>query len=138
MVALRIGLLVVDGITLAEVVPARERLEQLGMQVVLLVPDGGSILPVTGRYYPAAGGQGVRRSLSQVSPDDFDLLLVSTGLSDEQLIRYPQALAFVRGYSADGGQSPVIIFSTSYLLHLLEHGVRLDGLLTAREGVLSR
>ena len=48
----RIGLLVIDGVTLAAIAALRTRLETLGVQVLLLVPTGGALLPVGGALLP--------------------------------------------------------------------------------------
>jgi len=135
--ALRIGLLVLDGTTLAEVIPVRERLEALGAQVTLVIPGGGSILPVTGRYFPAAGGQGTRRALNQVSPTDFDLLLLPDSVSIEQLLRKPAVLEFMRGHAETAEMPPAPVFHIHYLLRLLDGGSSLAGLEHPKEGILS-
>ncbi|HEX2949664.1 MAG TPA: hypothetical protein VHV83_08865 [Armatimonadota bacterium] len=141
MVALRIGLLAIDGITLEEVTPARERLEDIGAQVTVLIPSGGSILPVTGRYFPAAGGVGERRSLSQVSPGDFHMILLPDGLTYDQLTRYPQVLEFLQGQqgqeTCNQNQQVSIVCTISFLMRLLERGAKLDGLANNRESLLS-
>ena len=132
LVALRIALLALDGITLAEVTPVRERLGALGAEVTLLVPGGGSILPISGRYFPAAGGQGLRRALAQTSPGDFDLLLLPDALSDACLRQHPDAIQFLRG-SAHDALAPLLTFQVSYLLHLLDCGVDLSGIALAED-----
>lgn len=138
MTAPRIGLLIIDAITLADVTPICTRLEALGWPVVVIVPTGGSILPVNGRYFPAAGGHSVRRSLSQVTPTDFDLLLVPDAITGEQLVRYPQMLQLIRGLPSDGPAQPIPVFAVSFLQHLLDQHVKLDGLLHPPEALLSR
>lgn len=138
MFALRIGILAVDGTTLAEVAPVRERFAALGAQVTLIVPGGGSILPISGRYYPAAGGHGTRCAITQVSPTDFDVLLMPDSITQEQLLQYPQALEFMRINGADGEDVHVLpIMRISYAHILLANQTNFDGLARMRERVLS-
>jgi len=132
-------MLIMDGIGLAEVSPICERLETLGAPVIVIVPTGGTMLPTSGRYYPAAGGHNVRRSLSQVTPDDFDLLLLPDGITGEQFARYPQLLRLIHGAPVEGAFCPIPVFTVSFLQCLLDRGVKLDGLRRASaEEMLSK
>ncbi len=137
MSALRIGLLALNNTTLAEVIPVRERLEKLGAQVTLVIPCGGSILPITGRYYPAAGGHGDRRALNQVSPADFDMFLLPDSVTREGLVRQPQVLEFIRGHPETPDAPLVPVFQVQYLLRLADGGCNLSGFTKTLEGVLS-
>lgn len=133
MPALRIGLLIVDGVTLDEVAPVRERLENLGANVTAVVPTGGPVLPVSGRYYPAAGGHAARRPLSQVSVLDFDLLWLPDSLNSTLLQHYPQLLTLLRGQTVDGHLAIIPVMTTSYLTRMLQHSAALHGLMRPAE-----
>ena len=116
----------------------RERFAALGAQVTLIVPGGGSILPISGRYYPAAGGHGTRCAISQVSPTDFDLLLLPDSITEEQLLRYPQALDFMRTTFENGeGEHCLPIMLISYAQLLVDGNILFDGLARMRDKVLS-
>ncbi len=137
MAASTIGLLIIDGITLAEVTPICDRLEKLGTPVIVVVPTGGPILPVSGRYYPAAGGHNARRALCQVIQGDFDLLLLPDGVTGEQLAAYPQLLQLVRGLPGQGAAHPIPVFTVSAMQQLLDQGLKLKGLMRPTEDRLS-
>jgi hypothetical protein len=124
----RIGLLVIDGVTLAVITPVRARLETLGAQVVLLVPTGGSVLPVGGRYFPAAAGPGARLPLHAVRAGDIDALLLPDTVTRDTLARHADAIALLRGRTVSGPAQPVPVFTQQFLLTLLDHGARLAGL----------
>ena len=138
MAASTIGMLIIDGITLADVTPICDRLEQLGTPVVVIVPTGSPILPSSGQYYPAAGGHNVRRALCQVTHEDFDLLLLPDSATGEQLARYPKLLQLVRGLATHGPAHPVPVFTVSAMQLLLDQGVKLEGLMRPGEEQLSR
>ncbi len=131
-------MLIIDGITLADVTPICERLEHLGTPVVMIVPTGSTILPISGQYFPAAGGHNVRRALCQATQEDFDLLLLPDNATSEQLTRYPQLLQLVRGLPAHGPARPLPVFTVSAMQRLLDQGVTLDGLIRPCEERLSR
>lgn len=126
MAALRIALLIIDGVTLAEVTPIRERLNVLGTQATIIVPTGGPILPVSGRYYAAASGNVPRRALCQLTSGEIDLLLLPDGITGERLARHPEVLALVRGRQAEGPAQAVPVFTIRYLIHLLDQGLDLS------------
>ena len=133
-----IGLLIIDGITLAEVTPICDYLENLGTPVIVIVPTGGSMLPISGQYYPAAGGHNLRRALGQVTPEDFDVLLLPDGITGEQLVRYPQLLQLIRGLPGQGAAVPIPVFTVSTLQLLLDLGVKLAGLMRSPAELCSR
>lgn len=133
--ALRIGLLIVEGVTQEEIGPVRERLEALGARVTAIVPTGGPILPVSGRYYPAASGHAVRRPLSQVTSTDFDLLWVPSCLACAHLTLYPPLAVLLRGHAIDGTQAVIPLLTTAYLTVLLQQNISLAGLIRQEEPV---
>jgi aspartate/methionine/tyrosine aminotransferase len=105
-------------------------------QVTVIVPGGGSILPVTGKYYPAAGGQGVRRAASQVTAEEFDFLVLPDSLNAAQLARYPQILALLREGARDVSV-PIPVFTIRYLLHLLDRHVPFQGIARDHQDMLT-
>ena len=131
MAAQRIALLILDGVTLAEVLPIRDRLASLGHAVTLLVPECGSVLPICGRYFAGAGGVGVRRALGQVAPVDFDLLVLPDSVTAADLMHYPSVLDFIQR------DSTLIIATIRYLTGLLDRGCSLSPLACPRETALS-
>ncbi len=134
MTAPRIGLFVIDGVTLAQVTPMRDSLERAGADVIIIVPTGGSILPVGGRYFPGAGGHGARRALLQLAPADLDLLLLPDGITGEQLAAYPKLLEIIRGTPATG---LLPVCQMLFMQQLLARNVTLTGLARCRETMLS-
>lgn len=130
MAALRVGILTAAELTLEEVTPLRDRLDALGAQVTLLIPARASIMPVSGRYFPAAGGLGARRALDAVAPGEIDMLILPDGLSGERLQHYAPVLALVRQAHA------LPVFTVGHLLRLLDAGAGLDGLMACEEAAL--
>lgn len=135
MLAPRIGLLVTDGVTLAEVTPMRERLAVLGVPVTILIPSGGALLPVSGRYFPAAGC-GEHRALSDTTSDDLDVLLLPETVSGDILVRYPDVLQLVRGRKGGQVSCPVPVYRLQSFAVLLDSG-RLQWSGRVTEGALT-
>lgn len=130
---LQMGLIVIDRVALADVATIRKSLEGLAVAVTVLVPTGGSILPVSGRYYPGAGGDCTRRALCQVAASDFDALIIPDGVTTDDLLAAPQVIRFLHEVAAKG----IPVVSVGYLSHLLDRDTTLTGLCTPRQGVAS-
>ncbi|MHB9025153.1 MAG: type 1 glutamine amidotransferase family protein [Armatimonadota bacterium] len=113
---------------LADVAPIRERLESLGALVTAVLPSGGSTMPVSGRYYPAAGGHGPRKPLCQVKPDDFDLLVLPGQLTADGLMKLAETMKLLQENFFADAEDPVPVMLPDYLEQLLDSGVDLSGL----------
>ena len=115
----------------------RERLEALGHTVTAIVPTGGSVLPITGRYFAGAGGHGARCALSQIAPAEVDLVLLPDSVTAELLARHPQVLRFIRGNPSTGIPHPLPVVTMRLLTQLLDCGSILFPLSCPREKALA-
>lgn len=135
MAALRIGIIALNNTTLAEITPMRKRFKAQHATVTLMIPGGGSILPVTGRYYPAAGGHGLRCALGQVAPADFDLLVLPDSITADDLARCPQVMDFLHG-AEQASDPPPPLMPAQNLVRVLDRRCDL-GVAHSREDILS-
>ncbi len=115
----------------------RERLLAQGAQVTMLIPTGGPILPVSGRYYPGAGGQCDRQPVNQATPTDFDLIILPDGIDADKLARCPNILQLIQGIPSDATSQPLPVFTVQFMDGLLDRGVQLEGLQTTREPLVA-
>jgi protease I len=73
------------------------RLREAGCQVTLVGPDAGATYP-SKLGYPAKSD----RAAKDVTPDDFDLLVVPGGFAPDYLRRHDAVLRLVRGMAEQG------------------------------------
>ncbi|MHB9130664.1 MAG: type 1 glutamine amidotransferase family protein [Armatimonadota bacterium] len=115
----------------------RERLEASGAEVTVVVPTGGPMLPVGGRYYPGAGGPSRRKALSLLTAAEVDLLVIPDGMTAEQFTRYPELLHLARGRLPDGSSEPLPLFTHTFITCLLDRDTDLARLAKTGEKLLS-
>ena len=97
----KIAILATDGFEQSELMNPREALEHAGATTVVVAPKSGSIKG----WKATDWGQSVNvdKTLDQVSPTEFDALVLPGGVMNPDHLRMePKAVAFVRDFAASG------------------------------------
>jgi protease I len=93
----RVAILATDGVEQVELTEPRKALEQAGATVHLVAPKGGKIQAMN--HHEKGDRLDVDRELSQVSPNDYDALMLPGGVANPDALRREQAaVAFVRDF----------------------------------------
>lgn len=104
----KVAILAADGVEQVELVEPRRAVTDSGAQVELLSISSGQIQAVNQDINPADRFP-VDRPVSQVSPDDYDALILPGGAVNPDNLRLDEgALQFVRGFFAAGKPVGVI------------------------------
>ena len=103
---LRVAILSTDGFEEAELLEPREALNDAGAKTVVIAPKPGSI---QGMKHSEKGGKvRVGAQLSEVSPDDFDAVLLPGGVANADKLRMDEdARKFVR--AMDKAHRPIAV-----------------------------
>src|SRR5690606_6558623 len=94
----RVAILAADGVEQVELVEPRRAVEEAGGQAELVSTHSGEIQAMNKDINPADRFP-VDREVSQVSPDDYDALILPGGtVNPDNLRNNPDAVEFVRGF----------------------------------------
>lgn len=97
----RIAILATDGVEQVELEKPRKALDDAGAVTVLVAPKQPEIQAF--RHHEAGDRLKVDAKLTEVTPDEFDGLMLPGGaLNPDQLRTIPDAVEFVRGFSQRG------------------------------------
>ncbi|GAA0522629.1 glutamine amidotransferase [Saccharopolyspora subtropica] len=98
----RVAMLAADGVEQVELVQPREAVENAGARVELVSTHSGEIQAMNHDINPGDTFP-VDREISQVSPDDYDALILPGGtINPDNLRRDSRAVQFVRDFVASG------------------------------------
>jgi protease I len=98
----KVAILAADGVEEVELTEPRKAVEQAGAQVTLLSLEAGEIQAMNGDI-DKGGTYAADRAVGDVSPGDFDALLLPGGtINPDKLRADPQAVAFVREFVRAG------------------------------------
>ena len=93
----KIAILATDGVEQVELTEPRKALEQAGAMVHLVSPKGGSIQGMN--HHEKGDMLPVDRELSQVTPSDYEALLLPGGVANPDALRQDAAaVSFVRAF----------------------------------------
>jgi len=97
----RIAILATDGFEQSELMEPRKALEEAGATTIVVSPKGGNIKGW--KHKDWGESVSVDKTLNQVSPDEFDALVLPGGVANpDQLRMEPKAVEFVRNFAATG------------------------------------
>lgn len=97
----KVAVLATDGVEQVELTEPVKALKDASVQVSIVSPNGGQI---QGMNHQEKGDKlPVDRTLSEVSPDEFDALVLPGGVANPDFLRtIPEAVAFVRHFVQAG------------------------------------
>ena len=97
----RVAILATDGFEQSELMEPLQRLKEAGFSVQVVAPEGGQIRGWKGKDWGERVD--VDRVLSDVSPDDFDALVLPGGMINPDMLRTnEEAVAFIRAFDEAG------------------------------------
>lgn len=97
----RVAILATDGFEQSELMEPLQRLKEAGFNVQVVAPEGGQIRGWKGKDW--GENVDVDRVLSEVSPKEFDALVLPGGVINPDILRTnEEAIAFIRAFDKAG------------------------------------
>jgi protease I len=97
----RIAILATDGFEQSELMEPRKALKEAGATTIVVSPKDGNIKGWKSKDWGESVA--VDKTLNQVSPDDFEALVLPGGVMNPDRLRMePKAVEFVRDFAATG------------------------------------